>query len=419
MADPTLADLEALDREVEEAIANGRLNSNGIAREDIASDINAIDTEDAAGEPEQSKAAPSTDPLRGLQHLPKVALLGRDAIRAKADEPVDYVWQDIAVAGTIVLLAGGPGEGKTTLLFLILAARMSIAEDVDILMRKVTRAPENKWIVLIEGEHGEGSASRKIVKSLSVLAVHNLALKRIIIVARKAVRIGSPEWGDVTELVRRGLVSDIALDTIARCAPADANNEQEQVAIFDQVAATIDAAPTDADKPTVWVVAHTRKNGSGESVADVSGSAQRAGQVDSVLMVKGEKLAGRTVSSTVTFAKLREEPDEYPAPVTFAITRGDGGKPRLVLADAAPDTDAPLEAQILEVLALGPKTKNALSRKLSRNKSDIDGALTALFEARRIRTTTVKVNRRDFKAFDLRPVAPPSPGPTEPTEEAD
>ncbi|HEY5375119.1 MAG TPA: AAA family ATPase, partial [Polyangiaceae bacterium] len=232
----------------------------------------------------------AAEPLRGLEYLGKVALVGRDRILELASTPVEYVWMDIAVAGTIVLIAGPPAEGKTTLLFLILAARMNPGEVVTLLGRAIQPAPPGQWVVLIEGEHSEASTGRKLVKSLKLLGLDDAALDRVVIVARKAVRLGSPEWTDVVRMVRAGLVSDIAIDTVARVAPADADNEREQVAVFDAVAQAIEAGPESGPKPIVWAVAHTRKNNTNGELADVSGSAQRTGQADTVLLIKGEKV---------------------------------------------------------------------------------------------------------------------------------
>jgi hypothetical protein len=334
-------------------------------------------------------------PLRGLEHLSRVALHGREAVLAKAREPVPYVWQDVAVNATIVVLAGGPGEGKTTLLFLILAARLAF-EEVTLLGRAVRRSRDASYVVLIEGEHAEGSASRKLVRSLDLLGVDHEAIDRIIIIARKAVLLGSPVWKDVEKLVAAGLVSDIALDTIARVAPGDQNDEREQVAIFDVVARTIDAAPSDEAKPVCWAVAHTRKNGGGE-LADVSGSTQRVGQADTVLLVQGEKQGGRTVSSTVTFAKLREEPDNYPQPATFAIAGG-----RIVCPEGNAKDERPLETRIMELLSLGPKTKNALREKTGAKRETVEAALDTLFAERRIEGVLVKVRGKETRAFQVR-----------------
>lgn len=347
--------------------------------------------------------APSaTDPLCGLKHLSKVAIVGRDVLLSLAADPVSFVWQDIAVGGTIVLLAGGPGEGKTTLLFLVLAARLTRGAPVVVLGRRVSPIPANKFVVLIEGEHSERSTARKLERAMCLLGVDNAALDHIIVVARKAVTLGSPEWEDVTRLVAAGLVSDIALDTIARIMPADANAEKEQVQIFDKIAQTIEAAPNDLSKPTVWVVAHTRKNVTTGDVSDVSGSVQRSGQADTVLIVKGARdAAQRIVSSRVTFAKLREEPDEYPVPVEFAIVHGPGGA-RIDTRVEHVKRHLPLEAQIIEELRRDAKTEKALRDCLRRNGGDIRAALDELVAKGHVKVACVKqTNGRTYKGFAL------------------
>jgi AAA domain len=345
----------------------------------------------------------ATEPLRGLTHLGPVALVGRSRILELAAQPIDYVWEHIAVAGTVVLIAGPPAEGKTTLLFLILAARMNPGEVVTLLGHPIQPAPPGKWVVLIEGEHSEASTGRALVKSLKLLDLDDSALDRIVIVARKAVRLGSLEWNDVLRMVQAGLVSDIAIDTVARVAPADPDSEREQVAVFDAVAQAIEAAPA-APKPMAWLVAHTRKNANAGGLADVSGSAQRTGQADSVLMLKGERVDGQTISSTVTFQKLREPPDDYPTPVTFAIERNAEGELRINNSDGKTVADdRPLETRIVEKLHTGPKTKTALSGLLKRSDKDVDAALSNLFAAHAITTTYVKVRGKDCKAFELRP----------------
>lgn len=342
------------------------------------------------------------DPLAGLDALGPVALVGRERILEAAAAPVPFVWQDIAVLGTIVVIAGDPGGGKTTLLFLLLASRISLVgtEPVPLLNRDVYPAPAGQYVILIEGEHSEGSTARKLLKSLRVLGLSDAALCRVIIVARKAVRIGSPAWDDVARLVAAGLVSDIALDTLARVAPADGDNEREQVAIFDSIAQVIEGAPSPEQRPTCWIVAHTRKTSTGE-LTDVSGSTQRTGQADSVLLSRATREDGRVTSVRVVFQKLREEPDDYPAPVDFAVT-----KEGVVYADASTGAEAddrPLEERILERLALGPRTKNKLSTELGRNKETIQAAVDALFDARRIRGASLTIRNRTYKALEIRP----------------
>ncbi|CAN5519172.1 hypothetical protein BH09MYX1_BH09MYX1_00910 [soil metagenome] len=262
--------------------------------------------------------------------------------------------------------------------------------------RTVNPALAGCYIVLIEGEHSEGSTARKLLRSVHLLGIDESSLDRLIIVARKAVRIGSPQWEDVERLVAAGLVSDIAIDTLARVAPSDGDSEQAQVVIFDRIAQTIERAPSEETKPTVWVATHNRKGGTGE-LTDVSGSTQRMGQADTVILTKAQRVDGRVVSCRVTFAKLREEPEEYPASVDFAVT-----KTGIVCASGASSDDRPLETRILDRLALGAKTKTTLATELGRSRGDIDEAITALFDAREITTASVKVRGREFKAFTLR-----------------
>ncbi|MGH7434554.1 MAG: AAA family ATPase [Polyangiaceae bacterium] len=342
-------------------------------------------------------ARPTADePLLGLAHLAKVAVIGRERIVELASRRVVYVWQDIAILGIVVVVAGGPGSGKTTLLFLIIAARLNRGCPVLVLGRTVTPAPTGTYVVVIEAEHSDSSAARKLVQSCRLLGVDEAALDRVILVARRSVRIGSPEWVDVETLISAGLVSDVLLDTLARVAPADANSEQEQVAIFDRIAKAIECAPSAETRPVVWVAAHTRK---GEAVRldDVSGSAQRTGQADTVILVNAEKRDGRVVSSKVVFDKLREDPETWPAPVEYTVARD-----RVVSVGTPTEDSRPLEQRILERLALGPQTKNGLRQALGRNANDLESAVTNLFGEKAISATTVRVRGHARRAFVLR-----------------
>jgi hypothetical protein len=343
------------------------------------------------------------DPLRGLTSLGPLALVGRERVLGLARQPIAYVWQDIAPPGIITLIAGKPGEGKTTLLFLLLAARANSGGAVELLGRAVEPAPTGQFLVLIEGEHSETSTARKLVRSVGLLGIDDAALGRFIVVARKAVRLGSAEWDDVRRLVRAGLVSDIGIDTIARVAPSDSDSEREQVAIFDGVAQAIEQAPEGVQPPNVWAVAHLRKNGTG-GLDDVAGSVQRTGQADTVLMLNAERLDGRVVSTSVVFAKVREEPDNYPEPTEVVVERDSDGFPilRTRPVGAAKRDDRPLEARILDALAKRPLTKSALSKALGRSKQDLESALSTLFAERAIESTDVTISGSTYKGFRAR-----------------
>jgi hypothetical protein len=65
-----------------------------------------------------------------------------------------------------VLVAGKSGDGKTTLLFLVLGARANLEAPITLLGREILPAPPGQFVVLIEGEHSEASAARKLVQSI-------------------------------------------------------------------------------------------------------------------------------------------------------------------------------------------------------------------------------------------------------------
>ncbi len=277
--------------------------------------------------PEPAPADPS-DPLAGCPLIKKHALVGAVRVREMAAKPVPYVWEGIATAAQIVAFNGKPGGGKTTLLFLVVVARANTGAPVYLLGYEMKPAPAGKWVVLIEAEQSDGSSARKLVKSVEALGIGDAALERIVTLARKDVREGSGLYEEVKSLVRRGVVSDIGIDSLSKLSKGAANAEEDQAEVFDKVQRDlIEAAPGgEEDKPIVWLVSHATKAGDGTSVDDMSGSAQRAAQVDTLINViptKDEQ--GRTVSSTCYFTKLREEPDTFPPSVEFTVAKDAGG----------------------------------------------------------------------------------------------
>jgi len=341
---------------------------------------------------------PDEPPARGLARLSRVALTGRDACLEAASRPIEYAWQDIAVVGTIVVIAGGVAEGKTLLLFLVLVARLH-GSPIQLLGRHVLPAPQGQVVVLIEAEQDSESTARRLKRSFDLLGVDDHGFDRLVIIARKSVRIGSQEWGAIVEMCEDGLVSDIALDTIARVAPSEANDEGAQVEIFDRVACAIEAAP-EGKRPTVWVCAHKRK-GEGHGLEMVSGSAQRTGQADSVCIVEGERDAnGQTVASLVTFEKLRHDPERYPEATRFAVLKAPDGERTLKQGASTASDGRPLEERILEALEAGPLTKRSLRDRLRVGDAILEDALSALFAVRHVRSTVAHVGGREWKAIE-------------------
>jgi hypothetical protein len=350
------------------------------------------------------------NPLAGLDHLAKVAVVGRAKLVELAERPIVWLWEQIATAGLTVLLAAGTGSGKTTLLFLLIAARANRGKPVQVLGYTMTPAPPRRFIVVIENEHSDESAARILRRSCARLGIDESALDCIILVARHSVRIGSPEWQDIEVLIAAGLVSDVVLDTLASSAPTaspDSNDETEQVATFDVIRKAIDRAPSPEAWPTFWLAVHTRKCDGVPTLNDVAGSMQRAGQADVVLLMGAEREGDKVRAVKVAFGKVREkDADDWPAPVEYIVKRD-----RIVLLDApAAADDRPLDERILARLQRGPHTKNALSTALGRNKDDLEEPLTALFAAKRIRTTSIEVRGISRKGFALAD-APDSQGP--------
>jgi hypothetical protein len=325
--------------------------------------------------------------------------MGRKALTELADRPIVWLWENIATAGLTVLLAAGPGSGKTTLLFLLIAARANDAAPVSVLGHPVAPAPKGRWIVIIENEHSDESAARILRKSCKLQGVSEDALDRVILVARGSVKIGDPAWTDVEKLIAAGLVSDVVLDTLARCAPAndDSNDEAAQVAVFDRIAQSIELAPTADARPTFWVAAHLRKCEGIPTLADVSGSTQRAGQADVVLLMGATRTGQVVTSVTCAFGKVREkDAEDWPQPVEYVVR-----KSGVILTDAPTEDARPLEDRIIDRLKLGKETKSGLKRKLGRSDADIESALTVLFGSHRITTATVTVKGVERKAFAL------------------
>jgi hypothetical protein len=258
--------------------------------------------------------------LASSPELAKVALCGAAEILAASLTPPAWAWQGVANEGGITMLAGPPSGGKTTLACCLLLLRASI-EGGMLLGRYVRPMRPGRIAVLIEAEHSGPSISRKLVRTCRLLGLPESTLDRIVIVARKGVEYGDLRWAELEALVKLGIVSDAMLDTLARVAPLDANDEKVQTMLFSALGALLEASLPEA---AIWLVAHTRKPHKSDdepTIADVSGATARTGQCDSVALVLSNKLDGKSVSSTIHWPKIREAEDHV-APVTYAISRG-------------------------------------------------------------------------------------------------
>jgi len=352
------------------------------------------------------KQEPSeTDPLCGLLHLSKVATYGRRSLVELSERETTYVWAPIASLGWIIMLAGPPGLGKTTTLFSIIVARANLGEAVSVLGLPVEPAPRGKFIVLIEGEVDEIATARKLRATCQMLRVDEEALDRVIVIARKSVRVGDPAWTDIERLIACGLVSDIALDSVARVSPlgVETNSESDQTLLFDKIASAIDMAPSHKTKPVAWLVAHTRKGG-GNSLDDVLGSRARTAQVDSLIMLDGEKHQGQVLHVVATFEKLRHEVEAHPCPVTVTI---DPITRELQCSLGAVTDSRSLIHRIEELLSKSEHargmTRGAIASALNRSGADVQKAITVMIDDGRLVDVEVKgSNNQTYDGVALR-----------------
>lgn len=265
---------------------------------------------------EEQETQRRADPLYGCPLIKKRALIGAAAIGAEAARKVAYIWEGIATPGAVIVMAGPPGEGKTTAWALLFASRRNpTGEPMVMFGRALHPAPKDKWLVMIENEQGGSLTSRQLVRSVEMLGLPPATLERVIVLAREEVKAGSQVWEELCDLTRHGHVDSIWIDSLARFQPGgDSNREEDQAEVFAAVAECLEDAP-DVDKPTCWMLAHTRKNngGKGDLLADISGSVQRAAQVDVAVLFRAEKDESMAVvSSTAYFAKIRDGGDEHP-----------------------------------------------------------------------------------------------------------
>jgi energy-coupling factor transporter ATP-binding protein EcfA2 len=344
------------------------------------------------GDVSRLDVGPSAEfPLRSCVELQKFALTSFEEILSEAERPIDWVWKGCASKSNVVMLCGPPGGGKTTLLFLILAALAS-RSSVSLLGRNMTPMPAGQVIVLIEGEQGQASTCRKLLASCFVQGIPSetalvdadTGVTRIVILARKSVLVGDDRWKEIVRMIGAGVVGHVAIDTLARCAPGDSNDEKEQTRVFEQICGAIESGPIDR-RPTVWILSHSNKKEPTYTVNDVSGSAARAGQADSVALVYPNMVEGQLHSVTLYWPKVRDA-DEPLEAVTYTMRGKEFAiveKPMRSKGGTANGT-AELRARLLEYVEAHPGLyANAIASPKSEggvgaNKSSIIALLPSM-----------------------------------------
>lgn len=343
------------------------------------------------------------------------AITGVAAADAALAEPIVWSWQDYFTEGSAVEVFGKSTSGKTTFTALVVAAMVAPPDaPVELFGRKVTPMLEGKVALVVFDENSRASATAKLDLAIEALGIDRAyAWSRILLFARSGLHataysgeegsLEKPEphdrWGHV---MRAAMVDKvfglIVLDTRARIfGPLGASADEETQAL---VADTI-AALASGGAP-VLVLSHPRKGG-GESLEDISGSAQRAAGTDSALSVVPIKEGGQTTASTVTLQKSRDEPDAWPEKVTFTLRRQKGGGVDFTWKAGRDRTQATgSQEKVLEALASGPKTKSEI-RKLfpEMNISSITKATDALVAEARIAKGTKVVKKQVRETFEL------------------
>ncbi len=88
---------------------------------------------------------PEAHPLSAYPLLRKHAIVTAEEHARVAAKAIVYEWEDIACAGNIVALAGHPGGGKTTLLYMMVAARRNRTDKrLSVLGREMRPGPEGE-----------------------------------------------------------------------------------------------------------------------------------------------------------------------------------------------------------------------------------------------------------------------------------
>jgi hypothetical protein len=170
--------------------------------------------------------------------------------------------------------------------------------------------------------------------------------------------------------------------------------------VFARIASAIERAPSADTRPTCWTAAHTRKCDGMPTLGDVSGSAQRAGQADVVLLMGAQRAGDRLTAVKVAFGKVREkDAEDWPPPVEYVVT-----KRGVVVTEGPAEDTRPIETRIEELLdRSGPMTRSALAAALGRSKADIQAAIDTLFSAGRLTGATFKArNGQSYPAIDVK-----------------
>jgi hypothetical protein len=204
----------------------------------------------------------------------------------------------------------------------------------------------------------------------------------------KDIRHPENLWAGLLHAAKRGQIDLVVLDTRARIFAAFGNpkDEDAQAKAADEITYLVEATGA-----PVVVISNTRKGGS-EDIEDISGSAQRGGGADVVLMLTAERDSGKVLSSKVTFRKLRDGVDEHPEPVTFSTGRSASGTWALAVDGSIADDEKPAHERVYDLVLQRELSQSQIRAELKMSGKRVGDAVDILKASKRIefRQTTVK-----------------------------
>ncbi|MFI5297769.1 MAG: AAA family ATPase [Polyangiales bacterium] len=269
--------------------------------------------------------APDVDPFAAIRLFGAISSYD-ELINKTAHEPPS-IWFPGVEADSHIEVSGPSGEGKTTFAILFAVARANpTGRPVRLLGRDVTPADVGQRVIFVEEENGLHNMRRKLEEACDALGLPvRETIDRMILLVRAGVISGDDKWEAIRALGRRKLIGLVVIDSRARILRGgESNSEDDQAAISNELHRLVE----DSGAP-VLVVSHTKKGEKGstpDALTDVSGSVQRAGGADVVLLVTARRNArGEVLCSRMKFAKLRDNPGEHPALVTYTLKRDQDG----------------------------------------------------------------------------------------------
>jgi energy-coupling factor transporter ATP-binding protein EcfA2 len=348
--------------------------------------------------------------------LARLAITGYDASRRVIREPIAWTWRGIIARTHAVEICGQTGSGKSTFTTLLaVAVANPTSTPVALLGHEVTPAPEGQRVLIVNEENSRQSAVALIDRAIEILALPaRETWARIVLVSRgnvaahwiedndddtseddertdedrdRAVRARlhdpSTAWEAIIAAAYAGAWAFIVLDTRAKILRlGETNSEDAQADASRMLTQLVESA-----RCAVAVASHTRKGATGDDLDDVSGSAQRAGGADVIILASAERTKGKVTATKLVVAKLRDsDGDEHPEPMRFTVAKIAGAWK--LTTEASDDDKDPAHERIYRHLrdAQAEQSNNDIRRALGLSGATVREAIKMLRAARRVKS---------------------------------